>query len=446
MLQDSIYELLTPVIFSIDTDTFVDGSSTGEYSLVNNTFELDTAETFVSTNLSDPAEFLDEELDISQVELSVKWNSDNIDDAADYYVSRDGGIEWQEVTTMERVGDASDTWQGTHLFEEESTFDSISSNATSNSLIELDDTNILKLGQAFTLTNTTVLKKLDIDITKNGSPAGYLWVGIASNDSGNPDEILAESKAVAISGLTTGTETIDLPSLVLKAGTYHLVIRTDAAYQASFATGTTSIEIDSDSSGTPAANKHNGTAWSSAGEEIVYDLQGRVLDLRVKVIASQDSKLEGFGVLYNNQTGNIITGMKNIEVFKFKAVADNDNEFTLTRFTPDPDMLKCFYVESGQCFVRPAFELQGNKIVFPVDTFNNGGVEADVTLIFQQIEGSGFDNSDSNALLLSENHLGSQDATIDRSANGRGIFLRTPSGELVELTIKDDYSIAIYSV
>jgi hypothetical protein len=48
--------------------------------------------------------------------------------------------------------------------------------------------------------------------------------------------------------------------------------------------------------------------------------------------------------------------------------------------------------------------------------------------------------------LLAANHLGSIDPTVDKSANGRGIFLRRPDGTLREICIDDNDNIVIYSV
>ncbi len=73
-------------------------------------------------------------------------------------------------------------------------------------------------------------------------------------------------------------------------------------------------------------------------------------------------------------------------------------------------------------------------------------MEKTQTLIFDQIRGGAFDNSDTNAALLATNHLGSTDGSIDRSSAGRGLFLRRPDGTLREITIDDNDNIAIYSV
>ena len=65
---------------------------------------------------------------------------------------------------------------------------------------------------------------------------------------------------------------------------------------------------------------------------------------------------------------------------------------------------------------------------------------------FDQSEQGAFDNSDVNGNLLATNHLGSTDPNIDRSQNGRGIFLRRPDGTLREITIDDTDNIVVYSV
>jgi hypothetical protein len=66
--------------------------------------------------------------------------------------------------------------------------------------------------------------------------------------------------------------------------------------------------------------------------------------------------------------------------------------------------------------------------------------------VFDQTTGGAFDNSDLNGLLLANNHLGSTDTSIDKSVNGRGIFLRRPDGTLREICIDDSDNIVVYSV
>lgn len=448
-LADSIYEFVTPCDFKLNSDDLVDdGESTGSYNSTLKIYELDSAEKMQSIQLLD-TDFLNDGLDIGQIDLTVFWAASKIDTGATYKVSRDGGVNWQDMSdVMERNGETGQ-YSGTWVFEEESILSELARESHTGASAVLDDDTQQSLATQFLTSVAGVIKELQINLTKTGSPSGNIWIDIYTNSGVVPGSLIASSKAIAISGISTGLSVFELPSLVVLPVTYHLVFRTDSAYKDSYVASTHQLSIDCSSSGPPGgASKYNGSSWSVFTDySLNYEINGRELDLRIQLTSSANTKaLDAFGIYYNNETGNIITGYKNIEVFKFKAVADNDNEFTLTRFVPDPDLLKCFYVEGGQTFIRPAFELQGSKIVFPVDTFNNGGVEADVTLIFQQLEGSSFDNSDGNALLLAENHLGSQDATLDKSVNGRGIFLRRPDGTMREICIDDSDNIVIYSI
>jgi hypothetical protein len=88
--------------------------------------------------------------------------------------------------------------------------------------------------------------------------------------------------------------------------------------------------------------------------------------------------------------------------------------------------------------------LDGQKVIFEAGQFLSPGDT--ILLRFVQIDGTVFDQSDVNALLLASNHLGSTDASIDRSVPGRGIFLRRPDGTLRELVINNADEIEIYSV
>jgi hypothetical protein len=93
--------------------------------------------------------------------------------------------------------------------------------------------------------------------------------------------------------------------------------------------------------------------------------------------------------------------------------------------------------------MTPAFELQGNKAVFPIDTFDGREV---VTLVAKQDSGS-YDTSNDNLALITENHLGSSDPSIDKSVAGRGFIVRTAvTGVLAEITLDENYNIVIKEV
>lgn len=176
--------------------------------------------------------------------------------------------------------------------------------------------------------------------------------------------------------------------------------------------------------------------WADITGGFKRSLKGIELDLRVRIQVSTAASLDGYGIFYDKGTANLATGIKEREVFSFQAVADNDDTFTITKFTPEIDLLNVYYIEAGQVFKYPAFQVDGQNIIFPADSFNNGGVEATVTLVFDQTNGGSFDNSDVNALLMAENRLGSTDPNIDRSVTGEGILLRATNGALVEASIE----------
>lgn len=438
MLMDSLYEFVTPNVFVQDEDDKIDGSATGEYSLVSKTFEMDAAETMVSINmLSD--DFLNEAVDIVKIQLAAFWELASLDPSATYEVSRDGGAEYQNMTSeMDRIGE-TDTFVGTHEFEEESGNTSLSSQAGKTGELQLDTFFQHELAQEFTLTATTVIRELDVDLTIAGSPGGYMIVRLVADDGGglpstDTADILAETW-VDVTGLSTGTETITIPRTVLTAGTYHIVFATDDTYKSIYS-GSDHVKWDISSAGSGAA-KYDGATWSVlASTGFLHDLKGYVLDLRIRITASGSYKLTGTGVFYDIQTTGVIGGVKNRQVFTFNSTA-NPNEFTLTNFYPDPDLLRVYLAETGQVFKAPALTFDGRKVIFPEDSFDNGGIPADMTLIFDQTEGGSFDNSDMNALLLAGNFLGSTDPSIDRSSPGRGPIVRSPDGTLYEITIKD---------
>jgi hypothetical protein len=149
-------------------------------------------------------------------------------------------------------------------------------------------------------------------------------------------------------------------------------------------------------------------------------------------------------VLYGYNSTAEFTSPTFREIFTFDGTSDNLNEFTLTQFLPDSRFLMCFALGTGQAFRYGDFVLDGSKVIFPPNTFNIVGT---VQLEFFQINsvnpGPASTVADS---LLTANHLGSTDGAIDKSANGRGIYLRSPNGTLREITIDDNDNIVIYSV
>lgn len=403
----SPFDYVTPNIFETDKATKVDLASTGTFSPAKKAFALPTiGNTMVSIQMLDP-EFLGQEVDVSEVELYLSWLEGEVDTAATYEVSRDGGTNYQAIS-MARVG-LTNTYRGYKVFTDEtpSNVQGYSvANADTNSV--LNATTIQARAQSFTVAANTAtkIKQVEVYLNKLGSPSGTWKVKVVRDAAGFPStsplDILSESALQNISALTAGNNTVlvNLPNVVLKAGTYHLVFETDAAYKSSFSAAVTELRVRTDTSSPtiPAASMYNGTVWStSASTGITYQFKGNTLDLRVRVTSgTTDVYLSGYGLFYGVIPGVSALGIKQVERFYFTG-AENRVSFTLSNFIPDPDLLEVHDPKRGQVYMagEGAFRIDGQTIVFDPDTFNFPG--ENILLIFKQNEGGGFDNTDSNA-------------------------------------------------
>jgi len=109
------YELATIVDMGDSPESLIHSSSTGLLSYRARAYQLDTADELITENLLDQGEFIDEGLVASQVDLLVMWKFGKIDTAATYYVSRNGGTNWEAVT-MERLGIGTNLYYGRFIF------------------------------------------------------------------------------------------------------------------------------------------------------------------------------------------------------------------------------------------------------------------------------------------------------------------------------------------
>jgi hypothetical protein len=452
-LVDSIFEAATPYIAARDEENLVDVSSTGSYDLVSSRFKLENiGDTLVSENLLD-AEFLASEQGLEKSEVLLKFDPDGLDTAAVVELSRNGGIEWQTVA-MERLADTS-TYRGFHEFTQEAANQTIDSNTGVNGVVELNPTVNSALGQEFTLANTTVIREFTFNVGKNGTPTGRLSVKLIRDDSSfpstDPADVVREISNLEIADLSVGANLIDVGAVVLPAGTYHWVVTPDDTYANIFATGTTSLTLEINSGATGAATLNlAGTTWSPGAGGFIFQLDGIELDLRLRITSSvADVLVEGFGVLYEQSLGNLAyaTTVDGITKATFQAIADNTRSFVMP-FTINPDLLVVHLLGSGQSFRFGDFTIEGNTVVFPENQFNNGGlVEKTQTVIFDQLRGGAFDNSDLNRQALAVNHLGDPaGGANDLSVAGRGVYLRSADGTLWEVTVLNDGSIETVEV
>jgi hypothetical protein len=290
----------------------------------------------------------------------------------------------------------------------------------------LNATTSRQLAQKVVLTQTEVIRSGTIYLNKTGAATGgYLRVRVVNDSAGQPGTtVYSESAPISIAALATGNVTVPvtLPDTVLVAGTYWMTIQGDTTYQSDptvgFSTSVREISWRSFNSGN-SAGVYDGTTWVVTASSFVYQMNGIALDLRVRVTASATSTLLGYGIFYDTVDAPRTNGLP---IERLVQPANTTTaQFTLTKFVPDPDLLEVICVETGQLFVYGAFQLQGQTVIFPDETFLSSQA---LNLTFRQLNGVAFDSSDRNAQLLAANFLGSTDATIDRSQAGRGIFLR----------------------
>lgn len=319
-LVDATYNLLTPYIASIDQDTLLDGTSTAAYSLIDKTINFaNIGDTLITDQLADANEFLNNDFALNQVDLSVFWRAANLDALATYEVSRNGGNEWQTIT-MERVG-STDLFHGTHVFTDESVNQTISTLTTVTSSFELNTTTQQRIAQPFVLTNKSLLKTVTLQLNKAGAPSGNFFLQILKdNGSGSPstdaDAVLVESAAIPLSSVGSGDQTVNvnIPDIYLASGTYHLSIRTDATYKASFVTSVTRLAWRGNAAGaTPYIRIDDGTTWStSTNNQVAYVISGISIDLRVRITSgTTDVKFEALGLFYEQEPGEVAVDNSN---------------------------------------------------------------------------------------------------------------------------------------
>jgi hypothetical protein len=362
------------------------------------------------------------------------------------------GVVWSQASALAEAAYAVIGGQ-----ESFAAIDGFAGSTTSS--LALNITTSAFFSQKFTTVASQVLKKVTIKLEKvqtAGTLIGLIYLQIIKDDtlgapSTNYEDIVAGSAGLDVTTLAVSAgQFVDfiLPTTAIPPGDYHIVLSSDATYKSSYSVAVRSIIWEGFGGGTPVGNRRSIalTPWTAApgATKFIYNVLGRPLDLRLRVTSSAGSKsIEAFTTLYDKEIVGISGGIKNIQSFRFQAVADNLSQFQLTAFAPDVDLLNVYHVERGKVYRFGVFSMQGSKLVFPANFFYNAGVEETVTLICTQLEGSSFDNSDSNALLLANNFLGSTDATIDRSQPGRGIVLRRPDGGLREISISNTDTIVV---
>lgn len=451
MLKDSYYGYMTPIAFQKDKEkklSVIDG----RYATTKKYWELDAGESITSFDMIDPS-FKAELSDVDKVGVALKYNYLAVDPNPTVEVSRDGGSSYETLTMR---FDSAGILYTDHKFAQPQLATVIKDYPVSNAdgLTAINNTN-LEISQEF-LTHPTLIQtyqELTLYLNKLGPASGNLFVSIMKDDgTGNPSrnvaDMLWQSDALSVGPMPAGnfSQILALPSLMLPANTkHHIVITSDYGYKLNSSFGGAEIAVRADTSSPTAAlaKKWTGT-YSNFTGSWTYSMKGIVLDVRVRITSSvNDSGIIGFGLFYGEENYPSTNLYRNIEIQHFDG-ALNLNTFTLTEFLPNPDFLEVTLTKTGQTWKWPAFQISGYNVIFPANTFNMAG--STLTLRFDQTKGGAYDNSDRNLSMIAENHLGSQNASLDKSAPGRGIFLRRPDGTLREICIDDSDNIVVYSV
>lgn len=439
-LDESDYEYMTPAIFSIIGATESKSpETTAEYSSINKNFKFQTGSIYQSISVLD-SDFLSQNasdaVDVDEVEVVAYYDLNFIDTNPTFQLSRDKGFNFQNMV-MTRIGN-SDTYIGKYTFTTENTFqfNQQIGTSTTGQLIFTDSPTSF-FSRSFTLSETTTIKRITTTITTLGAPIGKIYAKIVKSSGGNPstnpNDLLGYSSPVSINALALGSNTVNFEiTCVLPFGeNFHVIFETDNDYKAYYSINNGNrISIGRDSSSLP-----------------IFTLRGRQLGLILKITAgTNDSLLKGYGVLY--RISKVVKSADDgYQEFKtvFNGFTDNFNEFILP-FTPDRRILNVYELNTGQIYKFGAFSIEGNKIIFPQNTFKKPEV---ITLLFEQISNIEFKlplQSDKSYSLLVENNLGSANSQLDLSTPGRGIYLRRPDGVLREIAIDNDDNITIYSV
>lgn len=442
------FDVVTPVVFSsVEEDLTDDPSTTASYDVANSLYNFELiGNQFVSVQTLD-SEFLAEEKDITEVELVSYWDLDKLDALATYEVSRDGGNEYQAITT-DRIGN-SDTFWGRHVFSEESTFPTLIENLIHDTDIELTDT-ILARGQEIVVSDSMTIKRLTLGVSVIGTVQGAVTLQLVRDNAGFPStdasDIMFESVAQDISGLAAGDHDITVSCTVpVNAGSYHIVIKSDLEYRDNFLTTVNALRVRTDSAGAAPTSSELTGGWTGSVGKLDHKIEGRIHELKIRITSGTlDVDLNGFAVFYDKDDSFSLISDGYDRQLEVVSGDDNVSSFAITEFTPDPILMQVYEIETGQVYRKGAWTLNGTTVEFPANTFDKPGET--ITLEFLQVFKGSMQFDSRNRAILAENNLGSQDPSLDLSNPGRGIILQRPDGTLREITINDDDNIEIKTV
>lgn len=410
------------------------------------------SENFISTNLYGDR-FMSNDRISKKVRLELFQDPEALvlDTSFIAQLSQDGGNNYYTVT-MNRIG-LSRHWYGEFEFPQDilqilNEYD----DANTDSNLDFDNASGKGFAIPIDVIGKHALQKLSLYLNKIGNPSGNLIMSIVRDDGGAPSELLEDvfySETKLISNIANGDSTVEFDLGVVNLpgdDVFWIVLKTDAAYKSSYIFSTDALAVHGDSSHSYSQDFFiwDGASWSDMIDGITFKVEGFSYDLKLKYIAGNgDSVLQGFGVMFGEYAQEFEVGSKQVEYF----IVDGDLDqttFPVNNFIVDAKQLKVYDPSIGKVYRWSqdaiTFDVDGQNVIFPAGTFDVPGEV--FTLIFDQTLG-GFDNSDENAQLLADNHLGSSNASVSRAKAGKGIKLMKPNTTLQHVWVDDGGNLII---
>lgn len=309
--------------------------------------------------------------------------------------------------------------------------------------VDVDIDLLRHTGITFTPNTSGELKEIDMSLTRILGGTGNLLVDVYAVSADLPvGPPLITSNPIPTSVITNvGGQNPVLTTITFPSG-LNLNSGTEYVFAARLDNNTDDIRVNYrfanlNLNSEPVFTIDAGANWSNLARDMNFEVRFMVAG------GSTVTTLKAVAAFYHEDLPLSISGLDLQEMVEIDG-DDNETEIVLTKFLPDPARMKVYDINSGQVYRYPAFALDGHKVLWATGTFLSPGET--IKLLFDQSEGSGFDNSDANAALLAANHLGSTDATISRALAGRGIILMRPDGTLRELALDNNDQPMILSV
>jgi len=413
-------------VFEVIGDEDIDPFSTTTFNTEGFVEFPNVGDTLLTTNLLSESDFLSKPTNLRTLEVITYWGAGFFDPDAIYEISRNGGGDWTAFSA-ERIGQ-SDAAYSTISLSPADTDAVLVPSSTPDSVAPL----VASLSGAFSIEEKSLVRKITLGVSIEGSPVGLVSLKVVKDDGGvpssAPQDFLGRSFYVDTASIFPGDLVFSFAGIVLVPGEYHIVLEATTFYQDQYALSSGADRID----------------LPTLAGNLDSEIEGILFDLRLRITGqTEDARLAGFGVLYEPlDMGTNLQGVVLKDKKTFIGDVDNENEFTIN-FRPDKNKLVVFESGTGRAYFYGSFSLNGHTVIFEPNTFNISGT---VNLVFIQFTGGSTDNSDFNGSLLAANHLGSSDPTIDASIPGRGIFLRRPDGLLREICLNDNDDLEIYTV